>query len=113
MKHTGDGTLAVFETPTEAIEACAAMRPALERFDLRIRAGIHTGEVEIADDGDVHGVAVHIAARISAEATPGEILVSAALVSLTAGTDVFFGDTTTRYLAGIGDWPIAPVKVSR
>jgi len=113
VKRTGDGVLAVFETPTEAIEACAAMRPALDRFDLQIRAGIHTGEVEIADDGDLHGVAVHIAARIAGEAAAGEILVSAALVSLTAGTDIFFGDATTRHLAGIGDWQVAPVKVSR
>jgi class 3 adenylate cyclase len=113
VKRTGDGVLAVFETPTEAIEACAAMRPALDRFDLQIRAGIHTGEVEVADDGDLHGVAVHVAARIAAQATPGEILVSAALVSLTAGTDIFFGDPTIRHLTGIGDWQVAPVKVSR
>ena len=113
VKRTGDGVLAVFETPTEAIEACAAMRPALERFDLQIRAGIHTGEVEVADDGDLHGVAVHVAARIAGVATPGEVLVSAALIALTAGTDIFFGDTTTRHLPGIGDWQVAPVKVSR
>ena len=110
VKRTGDGVLAVFETPSEAIEACTAMRPALDRFDLKIRAGIHAGEVEIADDGDLHGLAVHIAARIAAQATAGEILVSAALASLTAGTAVTFDDPTPRHLAGIGDWQIASVQ---
>ncbi len=109
VKRTGDGVLALFETPSEAIEACAAMRPALDRFDLEIRAGIHAGEVEIADDGDLHGLAVHIAARIAAQATAGEILVSAAVASLTAGTAISFHDPTTRHLAGIGDWQIASV----
>jgi class 3 adenylate cyclase len=113
VKRTGDGVLAVFETPSEAIEACVAMRPALDRFDLQIRAGIHTGEVEVADDGDLHGVGVHVAARVAAEAAAGEILVSAALVSLTAGTDIFFDEPATRHLAGIGDWQVASVKGSR
>ena len=113
VKRTGDGVLAVFETPSEAIEACAAMRPALDRFDLKMRAGIHAGEVEIADDGDLHGLAVHIAARIAAQATAGEILVSAAVTSLTAGTAISFGDPTTRHLAGIGEWQIASVHQPR
>lgn len=103
----------MFETPSEAIAACTAMRPALDHFDLQIRAGIDAGEVEIADDGDLHGLAVHVAARIAAQATPGEILVSAALVSLTAGTAITFDDATTRHLAGIGDWQVASVQPHR
>ena len=65
VKFTGDGALATFDGPARAINCACAIRDAVEDLGLTIRAGLHTGEVEMAD-GDVHGIAVHIAARIMA-----------------------------------------------
>ena len=70
VKFTGDGALATFDGPARAINCACAIRDAVEDLGLSIRAGLHTGEVEMAD-GDVHGIAVHIAARIMALAGPG------------------------------------------
>ncbi len=70
VKFTGDGALATFDGPARAINCACAIRDAVEDLGLSIRAGLHTGEVEMAD-GDVHGIAVHIAARIMGLAGPG------------------------------------------
>src|SRR6201993_821137 len=75
IKFTGDGALATFDGPARAITCACAIRDAVQDLGLDIRAGLHTGEVEMIDR-DVHGIAVHIAARIMALAGPGEVLVS-------------------------------------
>ena len=73
VKSTGDGVLATFDGPARAIECACAISDAVEELGLSIRVGLHTGEVEKVD-GDVHGIAVHVAARIMALAGPGEVL---------------------------------------
>ena len=88
VKHTGDGILATFDGPARAIRCAAAIvRAAREELDLDVRAGLHTGEVEVVG-ADLRGLAVHIAARICAEGGPGEVLVSQTMKELVIGSDV-------------------------
>src|SRR4029079_6134546 len=81
---TGDGILAVFETPVRAVMCAAAMGPAVSDLGITIRAGLHTGEIELVA-GNPRGVAVHAAARIAALAGPDEVLVSATTHDLREG----------------------------
>src|ERR1700758_5076666 len=86
-----------------------AIRDALADMGLPIRAGLHTGEVEIVDD-DVHGIAVHIAARIMSLAVPGEVLVSGAVPPLVLGSGLSFDDRGSHELKGVPDvWPVLSV----
>ena len=85
IKFTGDGALATFDGPARAIDCACAIRDAVQDLGLNIRAGLHTGEVEMIDR-DVHGIAVHIAARIMALAGPGEVLVSGVIPPLVLGS---------------------------
>ena len=86
VKSTGDGVLATFDGPARAIEcAGCAIRDAVEELGLSIRVGLHTGEMEKAD-GDVHGIAVHIAARIMALAGAREVFVSGVIPPLVLGS---------------------------
>ena len=78
----------------------------LHELGLETRAGLHTGELELAGE-DVRGIAVHVAARISAEATPGEVLVSATVKDLVAGSGLGFEDRGERALKGVPE----PVKL--
>ncbi len=101
VKRTGDGFLAVFDGPARAIRSGLAVSDAARRLGLEVRAGVHTGEIE-RDDGDVHGVAVHAAARIMGHAGSGEVLVSATTKDLVAGSGLSFADRGERDLKGIG-----------
>ena len=84
-----------------------------EDLGFTIRAGLHTGEVEMAD-GDVHGIAVHIAARIMALAAPGEVLVSGAIPPLVLGSRITFDDRGSHELKGVSDrWPVLAVRDTR
>lgn len=83
VKTTGDGILATFDGPGRAIHSAAALREDLAGIGFQIRVGLHTGEVELRDN-DVGGLAVHIAARVMAAASPGEILVSRTVRDLVA-----------------------------
>ncbi len=74
IETTGDGIMAMFDTPVRAVRCAAAMGPAVAELGIRIRAGLHTGEIELAA-GHPRGVAVHAAARIAALAGPDEVLV--------------------------------------
>ena len=90
-----------------------AIRDAMEDIGLEIRAGLHTGEVEMAD-GDVHGIAVHIAARIMALAAPGEVLVSGVIPPLVLGSRIAFTDSGIHELKGVPDrWPVLAVQDTR
>ncbi|AFM15608.1 family 3 adenylate cyclase [Mycolicibacterium chubuense NBB4] len=110
VKFTGDGALATFDGPARAIHCSCAIRDAVDDLGLTIRAGLHTGEVEMAD-GDVHGIAVHIAARIMALAAPGEVLVSGAIPPLVLGSRIEFDDRGSHQLKGVPDrWPVAAVR---
>jgi class 3 adenylate cyclase len=100
VKTTGDGIIALFDSAERAVRAGAALIEALRTLDLRIRGGVHTGEVELAP-GDVRGVAVHTAARIMALAEPGEIWISATVHELVDGTGLDFEDRGPHALKGI------------
>ena len=110
VKHTGDGILATFDGPARAIRCAAAIvRAARDELELDMRAGLHTGEVEIVD-ADLRGLAVHIAARICAEGGPGEVLVSRTAKELVIGSDVVLARHATRRLKGVpGEWSLFAV----
>jgi class 3 adenylate cyclase len=100
IKNTGDGVLAIFDGSERAVRAAAAMTRVATELGIAIRAGIHTGEVELAS-GDVRGVAVHMAARVMAAAGPEEIYVSATTEELLAGSGLEFRDAGLHELKGI------------
>jgi class 3 adenylate cyclase len=105
----GDSALATFDGPARAIRCACAIREALRAIALEIRAGLHTGEVELRD-GDLSGLGVHIGARVSASAEPGEILVSRTVVDLVAGSQLVFEERGTRTLKGVpGEWQLFAV----
>jgi len=95
ISTTGDGILATFDGAERAVLGAAAMVTAADRLGVRIRCGVHSGEVEEVG-GDVRGVTVHAAARICAVAEPGEVLVSSTTVDLLAGSTLQF-ETRGRY----------------
>ena len=100
VKTTGDGFLATFDGPARAIRSATAVRDSLSSLGIEIRAGLHTGELEIRGD-DVGGIAVHIGARVSELASEREILVSSTVKELVAGSDIRFVDRGTHLLRGI------------
>jgi class 3 adenylate cyclase len=101
--HTaGDGFLATFDGPARAIRCAAAVVQAVRPLGIEIRAGLHTGEIEIMGR-DVGGIAVHIGARVAAEAGPGEILVSSTVKDLVAGSGLAFEERGSFVLKGIPD----------
>jgi class 3 adenylate cyclase len=102
VKSTGDGFLARFDGPTRAIRCARELIKSSEPWGIRVRAGVHTGECEIMGD-DIGGIAVHIAARVSAHAGPGVVLVSRTVKDLVAGSDIQFSDRGTHTLKGISD----------
>ena len=109
VKTTGDGILATFEGPGRAIHCAVALREELAGIGVQLRAGLHTGEVELRND-DMGGIAVHVAARVMAAADPGEILVSRTVRDLVAGSDVTLADRGMYLLKGIeGDWQLLAV----
>jgi len=109
VKFTGDGALAIFDGPARAVECASAIRDAVADVDLEIRAGLHTGEVE-KFEGDVHGIAVHVAARIMSLAVPQEILVSGVMPPLVLGSRLEFTDRGEHSLKGVpGLWRVLAV----
>jgi class 3 adenylate cyclase len=104
VKTTGDGILATFDGPGRAIRCAAAFRDELAGIGVQIRAGLHAGEIELRD-GDVGGIAVHIAARVMAAAEPGRIVTSGTVHDLVVGSDIAMDDLGTRPLKGVdGSW---------
>jgi class 3 adenylate cyclase len=109
IKTTGDGFLATFDGPARAVRAALAMRDALTEAGVPIRAGLHTGEIELVGD-DIAGVSVHIGARVAAMAGPGEVLVSSTVRDLVAGSGITFEDRGTHILKGVPDeWHVYAV----
>lgn len=100
VKKTGDGVLAIFDGPARAVECARAMVRQVKTTGLEIRAGVHTGEIELVPD-DVHGMAVHMTARIMALAGPNEIFVSTVTRDLLAGSGLMFESRGTYTLKGI------------
>ena len=109
VKSTGDGHLATFDGPTQAIRCAEALRADAETLGIEIRAGIHTGECELLDT-DIGGIAVHIAARILGRAGAGEILVSRTVRDLVVGSGTGFEDRGSVELRGVpGTWQLLAV----
>ena len=109
VRSTGDGILATFPGPGRAIVSAEDLLNAIASIDLRLRTGIHTGEIEISGD-DVGGIAVHLAARVMAEANANEILVSRTVKDLVVGSDLSFEDRGTHALKGVDDpWQLYAV----
>jgi class 3 adenylate cyclase len=102
VKTLGDGFLSRFDGPARAIRCAAAIRDGVRPLGLELRAGLHTGEVEVVED-DVHGIAVAIAARVASTAAPGEVIVSRTVRDLVAGSGIEFEDRGTHVLTGIAD----------
>ena len=109
IKHTGDGFLATFDGPARAARCAVAITQAVRPLGLEVRAGVHTGEVELMGD-DIGGIAVHTGARVAAEAGPGEVLVSGTVKDLVAGSGIAFEDRGTHTLKGVpGEWRLFAV----
>jgi class 3 adenylate cyclase/pimeloyl-ACP methyl ester carboxylesterase len=100
VKSLGDGFLATFDGPARAVRCACAIAEAVRPFDIQVRSGLHTGEIEIADN-DVQGIAVHIASRVSALAAPGEVLVSRTVKDLVAGSGLRFHERGRHSLKGL------------
>jgi len=109
VRSTGDGVLATFDGPGRAVRCACALRDALRPLGLDIRAGLHSGEIELRGD-DVAGMAVHIGARVSALAGAGEVLVSRTVTDLVAGSGIEFEDRGEHELKGVpGTWHLYSV----
>ena len=109
VKHTGDGILATFDGPGRAVGFATALQADLRGIGLSIRTGIHTGEIE-KRESDIGGVAVHLGARIMAEADGDEILVSRTVRDLVIGSPLVFQDRGAHSLKGIeGEWQLFAV----
>jgi class 3 adenylate cyclase len=105
----GDGFLATFDGPARAIRCADAIVRALPAIGVEVRAGLHTGEIELTGDR-VSGIAVHIGARVAAMAAPGEVLVSSTVRDLVAGSGVEFDDRGAHDLKGVpGEWRLFAV----
>ena len=105
----GDGFFATFDGPARAIRCAMAIRDGLGGLGLSVRAGLHTGEVELMGE-KVGGIAVHTGARVSTQAGPGEVLVSRTVVDLVAGSGITFEDRGERQLKGVpGSWRLFAV----
>ena len=106
---TGDGVLATFDGPARAVQCACAIRDGVEALGIEIRAGVHTGEVELRGD-DVSGMAVHIGARVAALAAGREVLVTRTVTDLVAGSGLQFRDRGEHELKGLpGNWQIYAV----
>jgi class 3 adenylate cyclase len=104
VKFIGDGLLATFDGPARAIRCACAITEAVRSLGLEIRAGLHTGEIELVGD-DIRGIAVHIGARVTTEAGAGEVLVSSTVKDLVAGSGIRFEDRGLKTLRGVpGQW---------
>ncbi len=100
VKDTGDGLVATFDGPTRAIRFALSLRDGAGHLGIRMRAGVHVGEIERRGD-DVSGIAVHVTARLAAEAGADQLVVSNAVVDLVEGSGITFADWGTHTLRGI------------
>jgi class 3 adenylate cyclase len=109
VKSTGDGVLATFDGPARAVRCARELRDAVRSSGLEIRAGLHTGEIELIGD-DIGGIAVNIGQRVSGLANAGEVLVSRTVVDLVARSGLEFEDRGEHELKGVpGSWRLFEV----
>jgi class 3 adenylate cyclase len=110
IRTLGDGFLGTFDGPARAIRCGCVVAADAQELGVPIRVGVHTGEVEL-HDGDLAGLAVHIGARVAAEARPGEVLVSGTVKDLVVGSGVMFADRGEHSLKGVpGEWHLYAVE---
>jgi len=106
----GDGFFATFDGPARAIRCACAIRDAVRDIGIEIRAGLHTGEVEL-EGARVHGLAVHVGARVAALAQASEVLVTGTVRTLVLGSGISFADRGLHALKGVPDeWPLFAVE---
>jgi class 3 adenylate cyclase len=107
IKTMGDGFLAAFDGPARAVRCAQSIIDAVRPLGIEVRGGVHTGECEVFEDGDVGGMAVHIGARVAAAAGPGELLVSRTVKDLVVGSGLQFVDRGVHTLKGVpGQWQL-------
>jgi class 3 adenylate cyclase len=110
VKTTGDGILARFASPAQAVRCASSMVETAKDFGLELRAGLHAGEVEVRGD-DIGGLAVHIASRVSDLAGPSEVLVTGTIRDLVVGSGIAFDDRGRHSLKGVPDeWQVLSVE---
>jgi class 3 adenylate cyclase len=103
---TGDGFLAIFDGPTRAVSCALAIVQAAPELGIEVRAGVHTGEIEVVGS-NVAGIAVHIAARVLAAAGPGAVVTTSTVRDLAVGSQITFDDRGTHELRGVpGHWQL-------
>ncbi len=103
VKSTGDGLVATFDGPSGAVHCASSLHSHMAELGLPIRAGVHVGEIEIRSDGDIAGIAVHIAARIAGLATASQTIVSRTVKDLVVGSELRFDDFGEHRLKGVDD----------
>ena len=112
VDHAGDGFLATFDGPGRAVRCALAIVSGLAPVQLEVRAGVHTGEVEILGEG-IGGIAVHIGARVAALGSAGEVLVTRTVKDLTAGSGIEFQGRGMHVLRGVpGEWELFRATVA-
>jgi class 3 adenylate cyclase len=110
VKNTGDGIMARFAAPAQAVRCASSMVESAKDYGLELRAGLHAGEVELRGD-DIGGLAVHIASRVSTMAGPGEVLVTGTVRDLVVGSGIVFDDRGRHNLKGVPDeWQVLAVE---
>ena len=111
VKSTGDGMLATFDAPSRALRCAFGLAEAVSGDGVEIRAGLHTGEIELRGD-DVGGIGVHIAARTAAEAGARQVLVTRTVRDLATGADLTFAPRGPVELRGIpGKWELFEAEI--
>lgn len=112
LDTAGDGFFASFDGPARAIQCARTIAEGVGELGLEIRAGLHTGECELLDN-KVAGIAVSIGARVAAQASPGEVLVSQTVKDLVVGSGITFDDRGTQALKGVpGEWRLYAVAAT-
>jgi class 3 adenylate cyclase/alpha-beta hydrolase superfamily lysophospholipase len=107
VKSVGDGLLATFESPFEAVRAAQSAIETVRPLDLNLRAGVHVGEVELLEDGDIGGLAVHLGARITDLAEAAQVLVSSTVRDILVGSGVELIPSGVHRLRGLpGEWAV-------
>jgi class 3 adenylate cyclase len=112
INTTGDGFVATFDSPARAIRCATEITRTVQGLGMEVRAGLHTGEVELRGD-DIGGISVHTAARVQARSRPGEVLVSRTVVDLVAGSGIDFEQRGEHELKGVpGAWQLFAARQS-
>ncbi|MGA8155119.1 MAG: adenylate/guanylate cyclase domain-containing protein [Rhodoplanes sp.] len=110
VQSLGDGFLATFDGPARAIHCARSIKDSVRQLGVPVRIGLHTGEVELADN-NVQGIAVHIASRVASLASADDILVTRTVKDLVAGSGLAFQDFGSRLLKGVSEeWQLYSVR---